>query len=431
MSIVYPHPCDIDRPLFFMFDSVHILKCVRNNWLNQKSNDKLIVYPFFEFDDIKTEGLSDNNASFNSLKQLHAVENGSLVKFAYRLSLKALNLTSIERQNVKLALQVINNGVAEALLHLGEKFNIFEYYYTSMFIKIFWTWWQVVNVKTPLKGQRLRNVYQQPITATTSDAKKFLIYFLQWLDRWKITAAGGKLTRETFTVLSHTTHALLEISDYCLNELGASYVLLGKFQTDALESRFERYRQLSGEKYNVSLRQVYECEKKLRLLSVLRLKLHHKEVDISTFDTDWCQFHDDCNSINTVSVTLTTNDLSAARDYMPVISDYIYSRILLLYCTKKLSCLHCRERVVNSEGNVDNLQNELIKKTSRGGLLYPAVDVVHIVLISYIVINKICDTDEFKGSTCHRNYALKCILSSLEDEEFLFLYKEQCMNARP
>ena len=97
MSIVYPHPCDIDRPLFFMFDSVHILKCVRNNWLNPKSNDKSIVYPFFEFDDIKTEGLSDNIASFNSLKQLHAVENGSLVKFAYRLSLKALNPTSIER----------------------------------------------------------------------------------------------------------------------------------------------------------------------------------------------------------------------------------------------------------------------------------------------------------------------------------------------
>ena len=24
LSIVYPHPCDIDRPLFFMFDSVHI-----------------------------------------------------------------------------------------------------------------------------------------------------------------------------------------------------------------------------------------------------------------------------------------------------------------------------------------------------------------------------------------------------------------------
>ena len=62
------------------------------------------------------------------------------------------------------------------------------------------------------------------------------------------------------------------------------------------------------------------------------------------------------------------------------------------YCcytvTKKVTCLHCTERIVNTEGNVDNLQNELIKKTSRGALLYPATDVVYLVLISYIVINK-------------------------------------------
>ena len=108
-------------------------------------------------------------------------------------------------------------------------------------------------------------MYQQPITAPILDAKKFFMYFLQWLDRWKITAAGGKLTRETFTALSHTTHALLEISNYCLNELRASYVLLEKFQMDALESRFGRYCQLSRAKYDVSLRQVYKCEKKLCL----------------------------------------------------------------------------------------------------------------------------------------------------------------------
>jgi len=30
------HPCDPSRKLFFLFDSVHLMKCVRNNWLNQK-----------------------------------------------------------------------------------------------------------------------------------------------------------------------------------------------------------------------------------------------------------------------------------------------------------------------------------------------------------------------------------------------------------
>ena len=30
-----PHSCDPNRPLFLIFYFVHIIKCVRNNWLNQ------------------------------------------------------------------------------------------------------------------------------------------------------------------------------------------------------------------------------------------------------------------------------------------------------------------------------------------------------------------------------------------------------------
>ena len=31
LSIVYPHPSNQIRPLFFLFDTVHLLKCVWNN----------------------------------------------------------------------------------------------------------------------------------------------------------------------------------------------------------------------------------------------------------------------------------------------------------------------------------------------------------------------------------------------------------------
>lgn len=36
-TYIYKHPSDESRPLFFIYDPVHILKCVRNNWLNQKN----------------------------------------------------------------------------------------------------------------------------------------------------------------------------------------------------------------------------------------------------------------------------------------------------------------------------------------------------------------------------------------------------------
>jgi len=67
-------------------------------------------------------------------------------------------------------------------------------------------------------------------------------------------------------------------------------VLLGNFQTDCLEARFGQYRQLSGGKFNMSLQQVYESEKKLRLLYTLELKLKEKDITLTNFDFDWSEF---------------------------------------------------------------------------------------------------------------------------------------------
>lgn len=36
LRILYPHPADPSRPLFYVVDAVHLLKCIRNNWINQK-----------------------------------------------------------------------------------------------------------------------------------------------------------------------------------------------------------------------------------------------------------------------------------------------------------------------------------------------------------------------------------------------------------
>ena len=49
------------------------------------------------------------------------------------------------------------------------------------------------------------------------------------------------------------------------------YVILGKFQTYNLESRFGQYRQLSGCSYLVSAAEVMQSEKKLRIKRLLKL----------------------------------------------------------------------------------------------------------------------------------------------------------------
>lgn len=120
-----------------------------------------------------------------------------------------------------------------------------------------------MNVQTPFKGIHTKNVYATPLTASINDEKmKFLE---NWLDAWeKLPSKEVKLTCETFTALKHTTHAITEITRYCISELNFKYIFTAKFQTDKLESRFGQYRQLAGGNYNVSIRQINESEKKFK-----------------------------------------------------------------------------------------------------------------------------------------------------------------------
>ncbi|KAH6946847.1 hypothetical protein HPB50_015636 [Hyalomma asiaticum] len=100
----------------------------------------------------------------------------------------------------------------------------------------------------------------------------FLRKIPEWLDYWaSLKHDAGHLTKETHLAFGHTSHALHEISVYCLDELKFRYVLLEKFQTDSLEDRFGKYRQLSGAQYHILIRQIYESENKLRLQKVLDL----------------------------------------------------------------------------------------------------------------------------------------------------------------
>ncbi|XP_037561291.2 uncharacterized protein LOC119440456 [Dermacentor silvarum] len=70
---------------------------------------------------------------------------------------------------------------------------------------------------------------------------------VMWLDEWKNKGFdNGTLTKETHAALEHTSYALVELARYSFEELGMSYVLFGKIQTDCLEDQFGKYRQLAG-----------------------------------------------------------------------------------------------------------------------------------------------------------------------------------------
>ena len=48
INMPVPHPVDSNRPLFFLLDFVHVLKTIRNNWLNQTYYNRTFTYPSFD-----------------------------------------------------------------------------------------------------------------------------------------------------------------------------------------------------------------------------------------------------------------------------------------------------------------------------------------------------------------------------------------------
>ncbi|XP_055928658.1 uncharacterized protein LOC129959790 [Argiope bruennichi] len=325
LSYCYSHPVNKQRPLFYVVDPVHLFKCMRNNWLNQKNDGKCFFYPNFDLVPEVKDIANFKTARFSTIRDLYNLESDSLVKYGFKLSLKALAPSNMERQNVQLVLSIFNEHVAEALVELGERKNLIYSKDTSEFLKIIITWWQIVNVKTPNKGKRLNNRYQEPFTFDKKDIKiLFLEKFLKWLDNWEdMKFNTGTFTKETRTALVLTTKALIEISSYCKDNFKMSYILPGKLQTDDLESRFDCYRRLAGCQYNISTQQLFECEKKLRIQSLLKLSVPSKSFGtfkITNFETDDIfPDYDPSSSIAFIDLKVEPTDILNLQESLPVL----------------------------------------------------------------------------------------------------------------
>ena len=89
------------------------------------------------------------------------------------------------------------------------------------------------------------------------------------------------LTEHTSHAWHQTCEAITQMSKYLLENCGFNYVLLGKIQSDMIERRFSRIRQLSGANYYISMRQLQESDRKIRSISLLKYsQISIAEIDI-------------------------------------------------------------------------------------------------------------------------------------------------------
>ena len=69
-----------------------------------------------------------------------------------------------------------------------------------------------------------------------------------------------------------TNRAIADLTTDLYNE-GYKYVLTGRLQTDPLERRFSQYRQMSGGRFLVSLKEIYRSESIVKLKTFLEMNI--------------------------------------------------------------------------------------------------------------------------------------------------------------
>ncbi len=251
------HPLAPGKKIHLTFDSVHVFKNLYNNFVNKR---------IFQCPPFLGEVIGDPR--FSHVEDLYVSERGQSIRMAYKLKDKVMNPKHIEKTCVNLADSFFHESTIAGLEYRANRDKP-EWWPTVKFMKLVKKWWKTVNVKGQFKGLHKRDQDLRPITKDNSEPTQFLKQFADWLQVWD-QYSGNSLTRETCNAARQTCLALSDLSEYLLHEKGFLYVLLGKIQSDVIESHFGRLRGGCGGIYYISVRQILECEKTIRVQSLVK-----------------------------------------------------------------------------------------------------------------------------------------------------------------
>ncbi|GAB0100098.1 hypothetical protein DMENIID0001_160820 [Sergentomyia squamirostris] len=226
-GLSFSNPYLADRKIFLLFDTTHLYKDIRNNWLD----NIIIQYPNFA-----GTSTSMRTANFEDLKAFHEQEKDQPVLKAKKLNHQTLYPDTTERQKVQLVDNVFHQSTINALQD--------NYMETGDFLSIINIWRNIVNVQTE-KNYPMKK-YKNPIQSMDSDSIDFLRKFTVWLEKWE-NHDDDDVLKETLHALLHTTRAIIAFCEYSFKTLKMKVVLVGLLQSDALQNRFRPHKRFVSE----------------------------------------------------------------------------------------------------------------------------------------------------------------------------------------
>ena len=254
-SINHPCPNCKFKKLFTIYDSPHLLKNIRNNWMTENSQTLTFRDP-------------DTNenviAKWTDLVDIYKEEQEGLLRET-KLDYQTLYPNSFEKQKVNLAVNVFNQKTVVALRKRGKLG-------TAAFVAHVTKMWEIINVKSPRESTKLNDPNRAKIEDEDDPRLNYLHRMATSMKLMDNSIRGKRvngLTGETSNAVHQTLIGLIDLVKILLN-LDHEYVLLGKFQSDRLEKEFGIYRQGSGGNFLIAAEQV------INSLQLERLKLFNK-----------------------------------------------------------------------------------------------------------------------------------------------------------
>ena len=360
------------KKIYLLYDTVHLIKTIRNNLLNYKR----FIFPSFRFDGF--EDVIEVASGEMSWKTLHDVHDKDMKLDSYfrkapKLSYKALHPGN-RKQSVPLALSVFDSTTSAAI----------ESYFpdrkaSADFLRLIDTWWVISNAKQQFSSRRIGHA------VTKGDKKpEFLRKFADWIEEWHAAKIPGcqkfTLSTQTSSALTRTLRGQASLLEDLLSE-GYKFVLTARLQSDPLERRFGQYRQMSGGRFLVSLKDTTCSEKILKIKSLLKAGVDLDE-SVRT-DTNQASLEKELlQKIDELRIRVDTLQLSSdSREVAVCVAGYIAKK---LKEKKGFAC--CKNFFVGRLSN-ENDDHAYIRILSRGGLTVPSPALAEYVCNAFSILD--------------------------------------------
>ena len=230
------------------------------------------------------------------------------------------------------------------------------------------------NSKPKFSNNRIGNA------AVLNDNKPgFLRCFAKWLKEWE----NSRIPNFKKFTFSHQTSSALQRTLLChasliedLLDEGYDFVLTSRFQSDPIERRFGQYRQMSGGRFLVNLKDVTNSENILKIKSLIKEGIDLEE--LKEKENDSVDFELKLVEIDFSSIKLS-DDLQEVANY---IAGFVAKKL-----AKKLG--KCCKSLLVAGGPTES--NIYLNTLSRGGLITPTLSLSEYVGESFAMIDHAFD----------------------------------------